>query len=153
VSETVVVGYDGQELSERVLDRAIEAVKAAGSGKVVVAVAEELPPPGYDLGAPPGMYDPGAFRVAPVLPDPDTPMPGVQEILERGLQRLREAGVQGEPAWGIGDPADVILEAARKHGASTIMVGAHHRGLFAGLFEDVGKELRRDAQCEVVVVE
>jgi hypothetical protein len=47
----------------------------------------------------------------------------------------------------------VILEAAREHGASTIMVGAHPHGLLGKLSEDVGKELRRDAEYEVVVVE
>ena len=43
MGETVVVGYDGQERSDRVLERAIETVKADG-GKLIVVVAEELPP-------------------------------------------------------------------------------------------------------------
>jgi nucleotide-binding universal stress UspA family protein len=153
VSETVVVGYDGQELSDRALDRAIEAVKAAG-GKVIVAVAEELPPvTGYEVGAPLGMYEPTSYDVAPLLSDPHTPMPGVQDIIDRGVKRVRDAGVEAESAWAIGDPVGVILDAAQEHGASTIMVGAHHHGLFGRLSENVSKELQRDAECEVIVVE
>ena len=153
VSETVVVGYDGRELSDRALDRAIEVVKAAG-GKVIVAVAEELPPvTGYEVGAPLGMYEPTPYEITPLLSDTHTPMPGVQEIIDRGLKRVRDAGVEAESAWAIGDPVDMILDAAQERGASTIVVGAHHHGLLGYLSENVGKELQRDADLEVIVVE
>ena len=54
----------------------------------------------------------------------------------------------------MGDPAQVIVEAASEHNASKIMIGAHHHGFFGRLFgEDVNAEVQRAAQCQVVLVE
>jgi nucleotide-binding universal stress UspA family protein len=48
----------------------------------------------------------------------------------------------------------VIVDAAREHGASKILIGKHHHGFFGRLFgEDVDAEVERIAQCEVVLVE
>jgi nucleotide-binding universal stress UspA family protein len=154
MSETVVVGYDGQEHSDRALDRAIETVKAAG-GKVVVVVAEEMPPVAYEATTAFGTaYDASMFELQTQIPDPDKPFPGVQEILDRATERLAGAGVEGESTWAIGDPAQVIVDAAREHGASKIIVGGHAHGFFARVFsEDIGAEVERDAQCDVIVVD
>ena len=55
--------------------------------------------------------------------------------------------------WGVGDPAQVIVDTAREHGASRIIVGAHHHGFLGRLFgEDVDAEVQRAADCEVVLV-
>ena len=64
MSETIVVGYDGQERSEHVLERAIETVEADG-GKLIVVVAEELPPEPYLSAAGLGPYDSSRY-VQPV---------------------------------------------------------------------------------------
>jgi nucleotide-binding universal stress UspA family protein len=155
MTETIVVGYDGQEGSDRALDRAIETVEDAG-GAVIVVVAEEIPPVPYEptttFG---GTYDATMFELArgAALPDPDKPLPGVQEIIDRAQQRLAARGVEGESTWAIGDPAQVILDAARDRNATKIIVGSHHHGFLARLFsEDVEEEVRRYADCEVIVV-
>jgi nucleotide-binding universal stress UspA family protein len=138
MGETVVVGYDGQDRSDRVLARAIEVVKADG-GKLVVVVAE------------PGVY---RFGLPISGPDFERPLPGAQESIDRARKRLDEAGVSAECRWGVGDPAQVIVDAAREHDASRIMIGAHHHGFFERTFgEDVDAEVQRAAQCEVVLVE
>jgi nucleotide-binding universal stress UspA family protein len=138
MGETVVVGYDGQERSDRVLERAIEVVKADG-GELIVVVAE------------PGVY---RFGLPIAGPDLEHPLPGVQESIDRATERLNEAGVSAEYTWGVGDPAQVIVDAAREHDASRIMIGAHHHGFFARTFgEDVDAEVQRAAQCVVVLVE
>jgi nucleotide-binding universal stress UspA family protein len=153
--ETVVVGYDGQERSARVLERAIETVKADG-GKLIVVVAEELPPMQYASPAGFAPSDSGLYEFRPPieLPDLEHPLGGVQEIIERARKRLDEAEVSAVCVWGVGDPAQVIVDAATEHGASMIMIGAHHHGFFGRLFgEDVDGEVQRAAQCAVVLVE
>ncbi len=150
-----MVGYDGQEPSDRVLERAIETVKTDG-GKLIVVVAEELPPAQYMSPAGLGLYDSSQYEFAPPISPPDLehPLPGVQEIIDRAKKRVAESGVSGQCVWGVGDPAQVIVDAAREHGASRILVGAHHHGFFGRLFgEDVGAEVQRAAKCEVVLVE
>ena len=48
----------------------------------------------------------------------------------------------------------MIVDTANEHGASKIMIGAHHHGLFERLFgPDVDAEVQRAARCEVVLVE
>jgi nucleotide-binding universal stress UspA family protein len=155
MSETIVVGYNGEEQSDLALDRAIETVKRAG-GSVIVVVAEEIPPVPYEpttsFG---GSYDATMFEVAgpETILDPEQPMPGVQEMIDRAQQRLDAGGVAGESTWAIGDPAQVILDAARDRNATKIIVGAHHHGFFARLFsEDIEAEVKRYADCEVIVV-
>jgi nucleotide-binding universal stress UspA family protein len=151
----VVVGYDGHERSDRLLERAIETVKADG-GKLVVVVAEELPPASYESATGLGPYDAGLGAMAPQVPFPDLdqPLPGVQEIIDRARKRVDEAGVPAECTWGLGDPAQVIVDTASEYGASKIMIGAHHLGFFGRLFgEDVDAAVQRAAECEVVLVE
>jgi nucleotide-binding universal stress UspA family protein len=154
MGETVVVGYDGQERSDRALERAIETVKSDG-GKLIVVVVEE-----FDLAQHPspvglGYPDPEILGFGPMSSaDLEHPLPGVQEIIDRAWERLDGAGVSGECTWGLGDPAQVILDAAREHSASRIMLGAHHHGFFGRLFgDDVDAGVKREARCEVVLVE
>ena len=155
MSETIVVGYDGQERSEHALERAIETVKADG-GKLIVVVAEELPPAEYASPAGLGLlYDSSPYEFGPPLSPPDLehPLPGVQEIIDRASKRAAELGVSADCVWGVGDPAQVIVDTAREHGASKIMVGAHHHGFLGRLFGgDVDAEVQRAADCEVVLV-
>jgi nucleotide-binding universal stress UspA family protein len=153
--ETVVVGYDGHERSDRVLERAIETVKA-DRGKLIVVVAEEVPPARYasSVGFDPYSSSPYGFDGTISLPDPEHPLPGVQEAIDRAKKRLAEADASAEYVWAIGDPAQVIVDAASEHGASRIMIGAHHHGFFERLFGvDVDAEVQRAARCEVVLVE
>jgi nucleotide-binding universal stress UspA family protein len=156
MGETIVVGYNGEKQSEVALDRAIETVQQT-SGLVIVVVAEEIPPVSYEpttsFG---GTYDATMFEVAgPVtMPDPDQPLPGVQEMIDRAQQRLDAGGVAGEAIWAIGDPAQVILDTARDRKATKIIVGSHHHGFFARLVsDDIEAEVKRYADCEVIVVE
>ena len=154
MGETVVVGYDGQEHSERALDRAIETVQAAG-GTVIVVVAEDVPPTPYDSSMALGGYDPIGYDLAPPMPTPslEKPLPGAQEIIDQAMKKVDAAGVSGDSMWGVGDPAQVIVDAARERGASKIIIGPHHHGFFSRLFENVEAEVRRAADCEVVVAE
>ena len=155
MSETIVVGYDGQERSEHALERAIETVKADG-GKLIVVVAEELPPAEYLSPAGLGPYDSSPYEFGPPLsaPDLEHPLPGVQEIMDRASKRAAESGVSADCVWALGDPAQVIVDTAREHGASKIMVGVHHHGFLGRLFgEDVDAEVQRAADCEVVLVQ
>ena len=74
--------------------------------------------------------------------------------MEQARQQLEAAGVTAEYVWGVGDPARVIVDAARDAGAAKIIIGADHHGFFGRLFgDDVEAEVKREAGCEVVVVD
>ena len=54
--------------------------------------------------------------------------------MDRASKRAAELGVSADCVWGVGDPAQVIVDTAKERGASKIMVGAHHHGFLGRLF-------------------
>ncbi len=148
MSETIVVGYDGKAQSEPALAKAIEVAKADG-GTVVVVVVEYTPVEpnvpsryGFDPTEPENLRDPGV-----------EPPPTLKPILAKAGERLEGTGVKSIYVWGAGDPARVIVDAAAQHDADKIMIGPDHHGFFGRLFgDDVEAEVKRRADCDVVVV-
>jgi nucleotide-binding universal stress UspA family protein len=148
MSGTIVVGYDGKAQSEPALAKAIEEAKADG-GTVVVVVVDYMPVEpnvpsryGFDPAEPEGLREPGV-----------DPPPDLKPILAQAGETLEGAGVQSIYVWGAGDPARVIVDAARRHGAQKIMIGPDHHGFFGRLFgDDVEAEVKRRADCDVAVV-
>jgi nucleotide-binding universal stress UspA family protein len=149
MADTIVVGYEGKEGSERVLDAAIAAVRESG-GTLVVAVAEYMP---VDPGMPSMVYDPSGAAVPLPDPDPSTPPP-LQAIIDHAKQHIEAAGLTADYVWGLGDPGKLIVDTARDRGAAKIMIGATSHGLFGRMFgDDTEAEVKREAGCEVVVVD
>jgi nucleotide-binding universal stress UspA family protein len=149
MADTIVVGYEGKDGSERVLDAAIAAARESG-GTLVVAVAEYMP---VDPGMPSMVYDISGAAVP--LPDPDPPIPPPLElIMERAKQHIEAAGLTAEYVWGLGDPGKLIVDTADERGAAKIVIGATSHGLFGRMFgDDTEAEVKREAGCEVVVVD
>jgi nucleotide-binding universal stress UspA family protein len=100
---------------------------------------------------------------ATVLPD-GTTLPVEPSTAEEMLQRLDgelalEAGVlraQGIPTSTLlveGNAAGAIVEAARAHGASVIVVGTHGRtGIRRWLLGSIAEQVVRTAHCPVMTV-
>jgi nucleotide-binding universal stress UspA family protein len=149
MAETIVAGYDGKDGSVRVLDAAIALVRESGA-ELVVVVDEYLP---VDPGMPSMVYDVSGAAVP--LPDPDPQMPPpLEPIMDKARDQVDAAGVTAEYVWGAGSPARAIVDAARDRGASKIVIGADHHGLFGRMLGDnVEAEVKREARCEVVVVD
>jgi nucleotide-binding universal stress UspA family protein len=151
VSESVVVGYDGSESAGRALDEAIERTKAAG-GTVVLVSVQYGPVDAYE----PATLDPVPPVAGEWADEPQweaEPPPSLKPLVDEAVRRAEAAGVAHSSVWGIGDPARVIVDAARDHGASTIVIGKDHHGFFGRLFgDDVEAEVKREASADVVVV-
>ena len=148
VTSTIVVGYDGDEPAARALDRAIDEARAAHAKLLVVAVAEmPLNPEG-----------PQNFGSLQPMPAPMT-MPPVEPadfgpVLEEARKKIDSAGLEGDYMWAAGEPASKIVGAAKDRGAQLIVLGAHHHGLFSRLMGgDVAAQVKRDAGCDVLVVD
>jgi nucleotide-binding universal stress UspA family protein len=148
MSETVVVGYDGSDPAGRALDRAIETAKEGG-GSVVVVVVEAFP---LDPGAPGDTADLTAVR-PPTDFMANQPSPDMQAAIDDAEKRAETAGVESSTVWAFGDPARTMVDAAREHHAAKIFIGADHHGFFGKLLgQDVEAEVKREADCEVIVV-
>lgn len=64
-----------------------------------------------------------------------------------------ETAVTAEPLGAVGDPADAIVAAARRHDVDVIVVGSHERGWFSRLFRgSVSTDVISAADIPVLVV-
>ena len=143
---TVIVGYDGSEASDRALGAAADAAREHQERLVVLAV--------FDLPLDP--RDPRNFGT-PADEPRDGPLhapPSVVEALDKAESALADAGVSADYIWAPGEPANLIVNTARERKARLIVVGTHHHGFLSRVFgADVAGDVRREADCEVLVVE
>ena len=75
-----------------------------------------------------------------------------QQSLEQALQRVRDAGLEGEALVVHGSPFECIVAAARDQGIDLIVMGSHGRtGLRHVLLGSVAERVVRLAPCPVLV--
>jgi nucleotide-binding universal stress UspA family protein len=146
MTNTIVVGYDGDEAARRALDRAIEEARGSGGRLVVLAVAEmplnpEGPQTFGSIDSPPEMI--------PLLEPPE-----IDSILGEARALIEAAGLTADYVWAAGEPAAAIVGEARERGADLVVVGSHHHSALGRLLgTDVAAEVKREAGCEVIAVE
>ena len=146
MSSTIVVGYDGEEPAARALDRAIEEARSAGAKLLVVSVAEmtfnpEGPQSFGDLGGP--------ARMIPLVEPTE-----LEPVLEEARLKIEAAGIDADYFWAAGEPASAIVGAAKDRGAQLIVLGTHHHGMLSRLMGgDVADQVKKDAGCDVLVVD
>jgi nucleotide-binding universal stress UspA family protein len=144
---TIVVGYDDKEPAARALDRAIEEARTSNGRLVVVAVLE-MP---LDPTVPPNFGTPGDRP--PLSADRGLPAE-LEPALASARERLEATQVPAKLVWAVGDPARVIVDAAKDHGADLIVLGSHHHSFLGRMFgEDIAAAVKHDAGCDVLVVE
>jgi nucleotide-binding universal stress UspA family protein len=83
--------------------------------------------------------------------------PGLKEagdkLLEQSARKLVKAGFTAEPLCRLGKPAEEIMEAASKHRADLIVMGAQGLGAIARfLIGSVSTRVVQHANCAVLVV-
>jgi nucleotide-binding universal stress UspA family protein len=135
--KTIVLGYDDSESSMRALQRVIELAKQFEARVVAISAAPVLVPAGHGIG--------------PIDPT-DTPEQHREE-LRHAKAVLDELGISAAYQVGLGDPADVILEAVEECGADMIVVGTSEPGLLARILGlSVSENVQRQARCDVLIV-
>jgi nucleotide-binding universal stress UspA family protein len=147
--ETIVVGYDGSNSSERALDRAADLALKLGA-RLVVATVEELAVP-----ANAALYGVAAGGVPMTLPDelPEELESQTREQLERARKAAQARGVAFELDTERAQPVEGIIDIAEKHGANLIVVGTHEPGFVERLLiGSVCDAVTRRAHCDVLVV-
>ncbi len=142
---TIVVGYDGSAVGERVLARSAEIAAAFGSA-IVVVVVEEVPLSGS---AALGMAD-----ALPLLPtDPIDHETAREAWIERARNALEDLGATCEVVSRRGVAEHAILDVAADRNADLIVVGTNEPGFFERLVAgSVSGAVARSATCDVLVV-
>lgn len=133
--QKIVVGYDGSEESKRALDRAALLGRSGATVTVVTGVAV-------------GIHGPRSMGALN-----ETELAEHRQLVDAARDHLKAIGVDAHAVEGEGDPADVIIEAAKEVGADLVIVGT--RGLNAAqrlVLGSVSTKVVHHAPCDVLVV-
>jgi nucleotide-binding universal stress UspA family protein len=108
VARTIVLGYDGSDGARCALEAAVELAELEGAG-IIVAFAFEIP---AAYGGETGDYRRAVRTVA-------------EEATQEAAARLRDAGVEHAIELVPERPAVGLVDVAKKHGATMIVVGSN----------------------------
>ena len=135
--DTILVGYDDTEASQRALARAIELAHAFGAGLLVTSVATMLEAAGRSAG--------------PLDP---TDMPERHRAeLEEAKRQAADAGVATQLVLAVGHAAEVIVDLARENNADMIVVGTRELGFYQRLLgQSTSEAVAHHARCDVMIV-
>ena len=131
----IVVGFDGSETAIRALGRAADEIEQGGTLTLVTV-------------------EPIAHSSGVLSEDLLSDSPDAAGLLEKGRLSL---GVRDdivvESIVGKGDPAAILLEAARDAGAELIVIGRRGRDFAARtLLGSVAERVVNQSSCDVLVV-
>jgi nucleotide-binding universal stress UspA family protein len=140
---SIVVGTDGSPTAERAVAHA--AAMATADGARVVVVTAFLPGGGARIAGAEDVPDDLRFALSDRVQ--------AEERAERGRVIAKEAGVAKVVVQAIsGDPANVLLEAAKDFDADLIVVGS--KGLTSAahfILGSVAASVAHHAPCDVLV--
>lgn len=144
----ILVPHDGSEYSERAADRAIELARLSGA-KVVFVNSTVLPSFIYT-------YKEAANAAINEAAEELMEFSGevATKILGDLVSRCRKKGIAASFVHKVGDPAEVILAAAKAEGADLIVIGS--KGL-SGLSRlralgSVARKVSEHSRCPVLIV-
>jgi len=142
--QRILVPTDGSPLAEAAADNAIELARACGSEILPLCVA--VPEPVLQSMEGAMTYDPG-LRIEEL-------MEHARRYVDVIASRARQAGVPCTPlTCNALDPAEAIVDIARKHACDLIVMGSHgRRGLSRLLAGSVTQSVLAYAPVPVMVL-
>lgn len=138
----VLVALDFSEVSDRIMQRALDLARLYEARVSLLHMVDYLPPLGFA--------------------DDFTPSPAVlideQELVERGARSLARyaerfgLGAETERIVQIGSPRQEIVAIAAQRGADLIVIGSHGRHGLRRLLGTTASAVLNDAVCDVLAV-
>lgn len=139
MSKKILVATDGSAGSDRALDKAAEAAAREGAELLVINVAEDF--------CPVGLVEIDCDTVAAIIRKES------EGILSAAMKRLEGKGVKARARIEHGSPASVIVEAAEREKADSIIIAAHGKhGVRKLALGSVSARVAEWAPCTVCVV-
>jgi len=141
--KTIVLAYDGSEAGQRALLDCQEIGQWSQARLHLVAV----------MSPPIAMVAVDAWVMNPAIDDAERQR--FQQVLDGGLQRLREAGLQAEGQVVVGNAVDEIVRVAEAVRANLIVLGHKHLDSWTERWwrgSSVSQSLIEHAPCSVLIV-
>jgi nucleotide-binding universal stress UspA family protein len=138
---TVAVGTDGSETADRAVDAALDLAERFEARIIFISAFRPV--------------DEGRLRREARDVPKDTehlvnPHEDVDAVLRAAEQRAEERGVPWASEAAEGEPADVLVSVAEKHGADVIVVG--NKGMERRVLGSVPNSVSHKATCSVLIV-
>jgi nucleotide-binding universal stress UspA family protein len=135
--QTIVVGYDHTDPSQRALERAVQIGKAFDAKVIVTSVAPLLHSSPRSAG--------------PV--DPTDNLAHHEEELKEAKRYLDEQGIDAELVPAVGEPAAAIVQLADERDADLVVVGTREPGVIQRVLgQSVSQEIARRIHRDVLIV-
>lgn len=148
MSAPILVGYERTESADRALHRAIALAHEKHAPLLVLAVHEApLDPTG------PRAF--GTLGDGTPMQGPFPELPDLHEVLHEAREKVNAGGVKKATyAWAIGEPGGLIVETAKDHHCSMVVVGQGHHSFLGKVFgADVASEVEKHAGIPVEIVD
>ena len=130
VFSRLIVGYDGSPHSDKALSLAVEIAKRFNSKITLVHVV-------------PYTY---------VGKASEEDLKKGEEVLRKGVEKVKELGVEFDSRLVEGDPAEKMAEIALNEGYDAVVVGSRGLGGFKELLlGSVSHKLTHHAKCTVII--
>ena len=143
MSNTIVVGFDGSDASQRALDYAVEAAKGSGATVVIAHVLEWSP---YSFLTPSEVEERHARRKEELAR-------AEEHLLAPVVSALSDSGVSTATELQYGHIAETLCKIAADHGASQVVIGRNGTTSVSDrLFGSVAGGLAQTAPAPVTIV-
>ena len=138
---TVAVGTDGSDTAEKAVDAALDLAERYGAKVVFISAYR----PVDEARLRREMRDVPAGHQWRINPTQD-----VDALLKEAEEKADERGIEWASEASEGDPADVLVALADKHGADVIVVG--NKGMDRKVLGSVPNTISHKATCSVFIV-
>ncbi len=135
----IVVGTDGSDTAAIAVERAGELARLSGARLHVVSSYNPVSP---QLA---GRAPAGEFTIGPDFQ--------ADAVLDNASAKLRAEGVEIELHGPKGDPADALIEVARREGADLIVLGSVGMQGARRILGSVPNKVSHNAPCDVLIVQ
>jgi nucleotide-binding universal stress UspA family protein len=137
---TVAVGTDGSETAGRAVDAAADLAERFGATLVVLGAYTREP----------GASMPRLSAAAPNVEWASSEAEHVERVLANAEELVTGRGIPCKSAMAAGDPGDVLVSLAERHGADVLVVG--NKGMHRRVLGSVPNTVTHKATCHVLVV-
>ncbi|AEG59863.1 universal stress protein [Desulforamulus ruminis] len=142
--QKILVPLDGSERAEKALTHTIELARKLGSKVTLIHVVPSLPP--YVNSA----VDRLGHAQQSIL---DELVSHGQELLDQYATSVTDKGIEVDTCSVTGQPADEILEKAKREGYDLIVMGSRGLGEIKGyIMGSVSNRVSRHAPCPVLII-
>jgi nucleotide-binding universal stress UspA family protein len=137
---TVAVGTDGSETAGRAVDAAADLAERFEATLLVLGAYTREP----------GASMPRLSAAAPNVEWASSEAEQVERVLAAAEEVVTGRGIPCKSALAEGDPGDVLVNLAERHGADVLVVG--NKGMHRRVLGSVPNTVTHKATCHVLVV-